>query len=68
MVLDNLHAALTDSWMKDMGYYHPVIREDNVVGNTRDDNRASSTLLRAILSTSTFLSFNNEAAYANVLL
>jgi len=39
--LDNLDGSLADGWMEDMGCYHPVVREDNVVGNTREDDRAS---------------------------
>jgi len=66
--LDNLDGALADSWMEDMSCYHPVFREDNVVGNTQEDDRATSAFLTALLLTSTFLGFNDEAACVNAVL
>jgi len=66
--LDNLDGTLDDGWMEDMGYYHLVVREDNVVENTQEDDRASSAFLTALISMLTFLGFNDEAACVNKVL
>ena len=41
MSLENLDDTLVDGWLDGMGCYHPVVREDNMVGNTQEDDRAS---------------------------